>query len=548
MGHLRVIPLGGAGEIGKNCTVVETDKDLIVVDCGISFPHEEQYGVDIVIPDFSYILENKDKLRGIFITHAHEDHIGALAYLLPHVDCPVFASPLTEAFIRMRLEEKIRMKDPRIVTMGNAKTYKAGDLEIEPVRVTHSIPETMALAVHTEHGAILFTADFKFDNNPVDRKGTDFHRLAELGEEGVLLLMSDSTNVDRSGWSTSEGAVTHGLETVMSKAEGRVIVTMFSSNIHRMQQICNVSKSLGRYVCVAGRRMEQTFQMCRRLGYLSVDDAQIVPIEDVPKFKPTELTIIATGSQGEPRAALSQMSRAEYSRLKVIEGDTIVYSARPIPGNEGPIWRTINRLTKLGARVIIDADPPIHASGHGSEEELKLMVRLTKPFYVAPVHGEPRHQQLFLDLLDEIGHPAHRRFVLANGDTLAIDDQKAWVSEPVAWGDVYLDQNGNHVVEEHILRERHALAHEGVIVVTVPVDQKTGSLEGKPKAVAHGLIGGPEHIEDIVDDLCTAIAKLKPAEVSTPESFKATLEDLTRKITWRTIQQKPVVIAIIQSV
>lgn len=542
MSILKVIPLGGAGEIGKNCTVVELGDDIIVIDCGISFPHEEQHGIDIVIPDFTYLRANKHRVKGVFITHAHEDHIGALSYLIPDLDCPVFATPLTEAFIRVRLEERIRLKDANIKTLSQTEPVKVGPFTVEPVRVTHSIPETMAMAIHTEYGVILFTADFKFDNNPVDQKPSDLKRLAELGEEGVLLLLSDSTNVDREGWSPSESSVHAGLHKVIEPHQGRVLVTMFSSNIHRMQQICDVSKELGRKVCVAGRRMEQTFHMCRRLGYLHVPDDLIVPIEDVTSQKPDEITIIVTGSQGEPRAALSQMSRAEYSRLKVQEGDLIIYSARPIPGNEGPIWRTVNRLVKLGAKVHIDYVSDVHASGHGSQEELKMMVRLTKPFYIAPVHGEPRHQQMVVDLLDKMGHPKHRRFIISNGDTLCMDEQKAWVDEPVHFGDVYLDQNGNHIVTEAILRERTALATDGVFVVSMTVDKKAGCIDGVPQAQSKGFIASKSDMEDIMDDLWSVISRLQPAEISHLEMFEATIADNLRKSIWRRAKQSPVVI------
>lgn len=546
MSVIKVTPLGGAGEIGKNCTVVETENDLIIVDCGISFPHEEHHGVDIVIPDFTYILENQDRLRGIFITHAHEDHIGALSFLLPHVKVPVYASPLTEAFIRTRLEERIKMVDVDIQRFSPAKPIKISEeLSVEAIRVTHSIPETSAIAVHTPHGAILFTADFKFDLSPVDQKLTDLQRLAALGDEGVLLLLSDSTNIEREGWSPSESDCANGIRKVMSKATGRVLVTMFSSNVHRMQQIADVSKEQGRVLAVAGRRMENTFQMCRRMGYLNIPDSQIIPIDQVSKYQPHEVTVIVTGSQGEERAALSQMSRAEYSRLKVKEGDTIIYSARPIPGNEGVIWRTVNRLVKLGADVHIDYVSDVHSSGHGHQDEIKMMYRLTKPFYVAPVHGEPRHQKFFAELLDGLHHPVHRRFILSNGDPLCMDDQKAWVDEPIQVGEVYIDQHSNAEVTEAILRQRTNLANEGVMVLNFLVNTDEGSLESKPKITTHGFIGDQDALEDILDDLCGSIARLSPAEIAQLDFFKATVEDLARKITFRRTGQKPVIMATI---
>ncbi|MDK3157599.1 ribonuclease J [Kamptonema cortianum] len=410
MGLLKAIPLGGSGEIGKNCTVIETDDDMIIVDCGISFPHEEHHGVDIVIPDFAYILQNRHKVRGIVITHAHEDHVGALSFLLPELAVPIYATPLTEAMIRSKLEERIKMVDVQIESMKPGTKFQLGDITVEPIRVTHSIPETCAIALHTEHGIVLFTADFKFDAAPVDHITSDVKRLAELGEEGVVLLLCDSTNVERAGWSPSESEVESSFREIFQKSEGRVLVTQFSSNIHRMQQIVNAAKATGRKVSVAGRRMDMTFQMVRNMGYLHVDKGTYIPIEEVSRYTDSEVAIMVTGSQGEQMAALSQMSRGEYSRLQVKEGDTIVYSARPIPGNEAGIWRTVNNLVRRGAKVITDYHSHIHVSGHGYIDEIKEMLNLTKPFYVAPVHGEPRHQRLFEEMLLDMGHKSHRIF------------------------------------------------------------------------------------------------------------------------------------------
>ncbi|MBS1711092.1 MAG: ribonuclease J [Armatimonadetes bacterium] len=546
MSLFKIIPLGGTGEIGKNCTVVESADDIVVVDCGISFPHEEHYGVDIVIPDFTYLLENREKVRGIVLTHAHEDHVGALSYLLTELNVPLYCSPLTEALVGMKLEERARNIEPKFVRMTPGEKFKLGGFEIEPVRVTHSIPETSAIAFHTSEGVILFTADFKFDKAPVDKLLSDESRLKELGEEGVLLLLCDTTNVDRPGWSNSESEVGPSLKEIFSAAESRVFVTQFSSNIHRMQQICDSAKAAGRKVSIAGRRMEQTFNLCRRLGYLNVAREDTVPIEDSTKLPNDQVVIIVTGSQGEPNAALSQMSRREYNRVKVRKGDTIVYSARPIPGNEGGIWRVVNNLIRQGAMVITDYPTPVHTSGHASQDEIKQMYELTKPFYFAPVHGEPRHQRKMADLLVEWGHAPHRIYTLENGQTLNIGPESAWVEEGAPFGEVFIDQNSHVPVAESVLRHRHTLAHDGVFVITVVVDRQHGELATRPRADVRGLNAEAGAVEDVMDDLSSILAKLSPSELTVPDYLSAQILEASGKLIWRSTRQRPLVIPIVE--
>lgn len=545
MSLVQVIPLGGCGEIGKNCTAVVQGEDVILVDCGLSFPHEEQYGVDIVIPDFTWIVENKDRIRGLFLTHAHEDHIGAVSYLLKEVDIPIFASAFTEAMLKMKVFEKDRNLEPRIVRMAPGDKVKVGSITVEPVQVTHSIPETFALAVGTEHGILLFTADFKFDFSPVDGRTSDIRRLAELGEEGVLLLLSDSTNIDRKGWGPSESIVGDGLKDIFLEAPGRVMLTTFSSNIHRMQQAFDAAHATGRKVAIAGRRMDATVNMCQSLNYLKVPKGTYQRLEDVSKIPANELVILVTGSQGEPSAALSQMSRKEYSRLKIVPGDTILYSARPIPGNEGSIYRTVNKLVQLGARVVLEHDRPIHASGHGHQEELKMMVNLTKPFYVAPVHGEPRHQVLFEEMLTGMGHPKHRIFKLGNGDSLYIDDNKAWIGEGVQAGEVLLDQAAGVQVTEDVLSDRFHMAHNGVVVVTVTVDKQAKCFVGKPLLTAAGFCGTDEDVDEVTRHVVDQISHMKPDEIINRPVLEDQLVEPVRRSMGRMFRQKPVVIPVI---
>ncbi|MFN8852798.1 MAG: ribonuclease J, partial [Armatimonadota bacterium] len=541
MSDLRLIPLGGAGEIGKNCTVLEQGDDLIVIDCGISFPHAEQYGVDIVIPDFTYLIENKDRIKGLFITHAHEDHIGAISFLLPHISCPIYGTKLTLALIELRLDDRWKGPMPKMVEVKPGAKVPAGDLEVEFVRVTHSIPETCALAIRTQHGIVLFTADFKFDFTPVDRQLTDMARLIELGQEGVLLLVSDSTNATTPGWGLSESAVTEGLRPLVAGARGRVLITTFSSHLHRMQQAILIAHEFGRKVVIMGRRMEQTLNLARQMEYVRFPRETLISMDEMSDYPPEQLMVLLTGSQGEPNAALSQMSRGEYRRLKVHEGDTIVFSTRPIPGNEGEINRVINNLVRRGANVITDAPTPIHASGHGYQDELKTMITLTKPFYLAPVHGEPLHQKAYKEMALAMGHAPHRIFVLDNGDPLELDEQKAWLGKPVTTGEVMIDQNEGRPIEVEELRARQQMAHDGIVMVTLAVD-RDGTMVANPHVEAHGVCGGDDVVPEIQDMLRGAIGRLTEFEMQETDYFRATIEQQVRKVLQAKTRQRPKVL------
>ncbi len=544
MTDLRLIPLGGAGEIGKNCTVLEQGDDLIVIDCGISFPHAEQYGVDIVIPDFTYLIENKDRIKGLFITHAHEDHIGAISFLLPHISCPIYGTKLTLALIELRLDDRWKGPMPKMVEVKPGAKVPAGDLEVEFVRVTHSIPETCALAIRTQHGIVLFTADFKFDFTPVDRQLTDMARLIELGQEGVLLLVSDSTNATTPGWGLSESAVTEGLKPLVASARGRVLITTFSSHLHRMQQAILIAHEFGRKVVIMGRRMEQTLNLARQMEYVRFPRETLISMDEMSDYPPEQLMVLLTGSQGEPNAALSQMSRGEYRRLKVHEGDTIVFSTRPIPGNEGEINRVINNLVRRGANVITDAPTPIHASGHGYQDELKTMITLTKPFYLAPVHGEPLHQKAYKEMALAMGHAPHRIFVLDNGDPLELDEQKAWLGKPVTTGEVMIDQNEGRPIEVEELRARQQMAHDGLVLVTLCVD-RDGTMVANPHVEAHGVCGGDHVVPEIQDMLRGAIGRLTEFEMQETDYFRATIEQQVRKVLQAKTRQRPKVLTTI---
>lgn len=548
MPNVQVIALGGVGEIGKNCTVVRQGDDMVVIDCGLSFPNEEMLGIDIVVPDFTYLIENKDKLRGVFITHAHEDHVGGLPYLMPLVDCPLYASEFTHALIRNKLEEKMPATKIDLRTFKPGDILKAGELSVEPVRVTHSIPETCCMAVRTMHGVVFFTSDFKFDFTPVDDKLTDITRIGEIGQEGVVLLLSDSTNVERPGWGPSERKVTDGLRKVFNEAKGRVLLTTFASNIHRMQQVYDVAAETGRKVAVVGRRMEQNLDICMRMGHVKIPPGVRISLVDARQYPDDKLAILTTGSQGEPMSALVQMSKGEYGRLQIKQGDTLIYSARPIPGNEGAIWRTINRLFNQGCTVIYDSPTPIHVSGHAYQEELKMMVNLTRPYYMAPVHGEPRHQHLYNQIALDMGYPEHRLFTMKDGIPLVLEETSATFGEPVPAGRVLIDNSGTPGVTEDVLRDRYNVANDGIVVITIAIDTTKGEIVGDPILQAKGFFG-PEGMLDIAfEHLCDALRNLSRDELKDITRVRHDAQDVVKRIIHKRASLRPLVLPTIVEV
>lgn len=542
MDVVRIIPLGGANEIGKNCTVIEQGEDMVVIDCGLAFPTEEMPGVDIVIPEFQYLIENKEKIRGVFLTHGHEDHVGALPYLLSEINVPVYATEFTHLLIRQKLEEKLPINKADLRVMNHGDIIPCGSLSVEPIRVTHSIPESSSMAIRTQYGIILMTSDFKFDFTPVDGKLTNINRFGELGKEGVLVLMSDSTNVERPGWGPSEGAVSQGLRQVMMEAEGRVLLTTFASNVHRIQQFIQIAAECGRKVAVVGRRMEQNIDICTRMKYIKVPQNTMIKLDEVKSYAPSKVAILTTGSQGEPMSALVQMSKDEYGRLKIQEGDTLIYSARPIPGNEAAIWRTINRLFRQGAKVVYESPTPIHVSGHAYQEELKMMINLTRPYYVAPVHGEARHLHLYLQIAREMGFPEHRTWLMEDGVPLCLDATKAYTDERVPCGRVLVDFSGTPGISDDVLRDRTNLSKDGVLAVAVAVDTELGEVVGIPIIQAKGFNGPEDALEDAASMLMDSLLSMDKEDLRDSDNLRHIVSDIVRKYVSRRTQLRPLVL------
>ena len=485
---LRIIPLGGLGEIGKNITAIEYEDEIIVIDCGISFPDEDMYGIDLVIPDIKYLLDNKDKVKGLFLTHGHEDHIGAIPYILKQINMHVYGTKLTIGLVESKLKEHDMLSKTNLIPTIPGESIKLNKLIIEFIRVTHSIAESCALAIHTPIGIVLHTGDFKIDYTPIDGKVMDLNRIAQLGQEGILLLMADSTNVERAGHSLSEKIIGETLNRIISNANGRVIVATFASNIHRMQQIADASMMYNRKIVFSGRSMENISNVAMDLGYLHIPEESIVGIEDLNRYPSDKITIITTGSQGEPMAGLSRIAYGSHRHISIEQDDLFIISASPIPGNDKLVSRVINQLYRKGVEVIYEDLEDIHVSGHAYKEQLKLIHTLVKPKYFMPVHGEYRHLKHHSDLALKLGMDKSNVFTLETGQVLEISQDKAIATEKVHTGVVFVDGIGVGDVGNIVLRDRRDLARDGMVTIVVAINKETYSIVSGPDIITRGFI------------------------------------------------------------
>lgn len=485
---LKVIPLGGLGEIGKNMMVLEYANDIIVIDAGLMFPEEEMLGVDLVIPDISYLLEKKEKVRGIIVTHGHEDHIGALPYILPRLDVPVYGSKLTLGLISVKLKEHRCTKKATLRMIKSGEKIALGNFKVEAFSVCHSIPDSFGLIIHSPVGTLVHSGDFKIDYTPVDGKPTELAKLAQLGSKGVLALFADSTYAELPGYTPSESIVGETLERIIAEAPGRVIITTFSSLISRIQQIIDAAAKHQRHVFIIGRSMRDTVKIARELSYLSVPEGIVRRIDELHRFPHNRVVLLTTGSQGEPTSALVRIANKDNSQVKIIPGDTVVISATPVPGNESLINRTIDSLFRQGAHVIYEKLAQVHVHGHGSQEELKLLLSLVRPKFFVPIHGEFRHLSLHARLARSLGLPEKNALVIENGTILELDSKKARIAGRVPAGNVYVNGIVMGDIDSVVLRDRKLLSRDGIVVVIVAIDKEKGKVLGKPDIISRGFI------------------------------------------------------------
>ena len=490
---LRILPLGGVGEIGKNLTIFELGDEIVVIDCGLMFPDEEMYGIDLVVPDVSYLVERRDKVKAFLITHAHEDHVGGLPYVLPRFPgVPVYASTLARGLLAGKIREH-KLRDNPILPFDPGQTIELGAFSATAFRIGHSIPDAMGICLRTPIGNVIHTGDFKFDQTPVDGKGTDFHDIAAFGREGVLCLLSDSTRAEFPGYTPSERTVGEAFREIMEGLDGRVIVATFASNIARVQQVFDAAATFGRKVAVIGRSMEQNTRIASDLGYLRWGPDQLVPKDRIRDVPDGELVIATTGAQGEPMAGLARMANRDHRFVEVTPGDTVIVSASPIPGNEEYVARTVDNLFKLGANVYYHANKRAHVSGHASQEELKLMLNLAKPRHFIPVHGEFRMLVQHGRLAAEVGVPPESIFIIENGQPIEfLADGSARRGKRVEAGYVFVDGLSVGEVGDIVLRDRRALAQDGMLLVVVTVDKQTGAMVGTPEIVTRGFVAEPD--------------------------------------------------------
>jgi len=548
---LKIIPLGGAGEIGKNMTVFRLGDQIIVVDAGLMFPEEEMLGVDIVIPDITYLEENADKVLAIILTHGHEDHVGAVPYVLRKVDAPIYSSRLTLGLLSAKLAEHRLEEMARLNEVAPGDRLRIGDFDIELIRVSHSIPDCFGLAIRTEFGTVVHTSDFKFDHTPVDGRQTDMAKFAQLGDEGVRLLLTDCTNVEKKGYTPSERVVGDAFDQIFANVKGRIVIAAFASNIHRMQQVFDTAARYGRRVAVIGRSMAQNSEIAQRLGYLNIPDGALMTMAELSEAEPSKTVIMTTGSQGEPLSALTRMAMDEHKKIRISKGDTVIISATPIPGNEDLVLRTINRLFKLGADVVYDLVAPVHASGHGNQEDLKLMLNLVRPKYILPIHGEHRHYAKFMELAAQLGYERDRIFPLEIGDVLQLTKRTIKIKGKVSVGNVMVDGLGVGDVSDVVLRDRRHLSQDGVIIVTASIDRNRGIVLAGPDLISRGLTH-PENADDLLEEakqvVLNALRSIPEEEMAEWTAVKADVRSALAKFIYERTRRRPMIVPVIMEV
>ena len=549
---IRIAFLGGINEVGKNMTLYEYNGDMFIVDCGLAFPDSELPGVDLVIPDFSFVEKNKDKIKGIIITHGHEDHIGGLAYLLKTVNMPVYGTKLTIGLIQGKLKEHNLLSSAKLHEVKPGDTVSLGNFKVEMIHVNHSIPDAIALAIKCEGGVIVQTGDFKIDSTPIDGGMIDLARFSELGADGVLALLSDSTNAERPGYTESERKVGESFDILFHKAgRNRIIVATFASNIHRVQQIINVAASMGRKVAIIGRSLENVVAISNELGYLNIPENVLINADLINRYPADQMVIITTGSQGEPMSALTRMAFSDHRKVEICPNDYVIISANPIPGNEKTVGNVVNELMKLGANVIYEKMYDVHVSGHACQEELKLIMGLVKPEYFIPVHGEQKHLRKHALLAQGMGIPADNIFIADNGQVAELTSKSIKAGSPVPAGRVFVDGYGVGDVGSVVLRDRKHLGEDGIIVVTASLDYSTGQLIAGPEVISRGFIyvkEAEELIEQARNVAEKALENCYYSNITDIGAIKGKLRDAVSHFVYEQTKRSPMILPIIMEV
>ncbi|MCI9016507.1 MAG: RNase J family beta-CASP ribonuclease [Clostridia bacterium] len=550
-GTLKIIPLGGLLEIGKNITVFEYENEIVIVDCGLAFPEDEMLGVDLVIPDITYLERNKNKIKGLVVTHGHEDHIGAIPYLLKQIDVPIYSTRLTMGLINNKLEEHGLLRKTKTKVVKQGETVNLGKIKVEFIRSCHSIPDAVALALHTPIGTVIHTGDFKIDYTPIDDERTDFGRLAELGNKGVLALMSDSTNAERKGYTMSESSVGEVFDKLFLNCTKRIVVATFASNVHRVQQIVNSCVKYGRKIAVCGRSMINMINTAIELGYIQVPKNVFIDIDLIKNYTDEQLVIITTGSQGETMSALTRMAAGEHRKVEITPNDLIIISATPIPGNEKLVSKVIDDLMKIGAEVVYSALESIHVSGHACQEEQKLILSLVKPKYFIPVHGEYRQLIAHIETAKKLGIEQKNSFILTNGRILELNDKEAKLTGTVPSGRILVDGLGVGDVGNIVLRDRQHLSQDGLIVIVITMDSATGEVVAGPDVISRGFVYVRE-AENLMDDVKKVIKeeieRCEQKHIKEWSIIKSNLKDTLRDYIYQKTKRNPMLLPIIMEI
>jgi ribonuclease J len=551
---VKILPLGGLGEIGKNMTAIESEGRIVIVDAGVMFPTAEMLGIDLVLPDFTSLRERKDDIDAIVLTHGHEDHVGALPYVLRELGLPeaIYGGPLTLGLVRSKLEER-KIRDANLVVLEPGERATAGPFEIETIHMSHSIPDARAVALHTKMGAVLVTGDYRFDQTPIDGRPADIARLAELGSEGVLCLCGDSTNADRPGVVPSEASVGPALHEVFSRCEGRIIVTCFASNVHRVQQVIDAAVELDRKVSLVGRSMRKNFNIASNLGMASAPDGIFINPKEIEDYPDDRVIAISTGSQGEPLSALRRMAFNDHRDVELHSGDTIIFSATAIPGNERAVNETIDRIYEIGATVVTAADAPIHVSGHGSREELKLMLNLTRPRYVFPFHGDHKRIRLHAELAESVGVPPENIFKGRNGLALEIDESGARFTDDVKAGMIFVDGVDIGDPDDVALRDRRTLSGDGVLIVVATLSGEDGSTATAPEIIFRGVpfIEGDEAvklIDEVREAVGNALADAAHDNITDAGVIQEDIHDDVAELIYKRLKRRPMILPVVVEV